>query len=129
MTSIPSRDKNKLSAPSSFSQFGSCRVVNLDCTDIEIATPGLMNQQNSTYSNYRGMHSFKVIVGVAPNGVISYVSNLYPGSISDKAIVQQSGFLNHLTAGDMVLADKGFVIQDLVPNGVSVSIPPQFCLG
>ena len=63
-----------------------------------------------------------MIVGVAPNGVVTYVSNLYPGSISDKAIVQQSGFLNHLTAGDMVLADKGFVIQDLVPNSVSVSI-------
>ena len=125
MTSIPSRDKNKLSAPSSFSQFGSCRVV-IDCTDIEIATLGLMSQQNATYSNYRGMHSFKVIVGVAPNGVITYVSNLYPGSISDKAIVQQSGLLNHLTAGDMVLADKGFVIQDLVPNpnDVSVNIPP-----
>ena len=70
-----------------------------------------------------------MIVGVAPNGVVTYVSNLYPGSISDKAIVQQSGFLNLLTAGDMVLADKGFVIQDLVPNSVSVSIPPQFCLG
>ena len=123
MTSILSRDKNKLSAPSSFSEFGSCRVV-IDCTDIEIATPGLMSQQNATYSNYRGMHSFKVIVGVAPNGVITYVSKLYPGSISDKAIVQQSGLLNHLTAGDMVLADKGFVIQDLVPNGVSVNIPP-----
>ena len=25
MTSVPSRDKNKLSAPSSFNQFGSCR--------------------------------------------------------------------------------------------------------
>jgi len=72
------------------------------------------------------MHSFKVIVGVAPNGVITYVSNLYPGSISDKSIVQQSGFLNHLTAGDTVLVDKGFVIQDLVPNGVSVNIPPFF---
>ncbi|CAH3142163.1 unnamed protein product, partial [Pocillopora meandrina] len=68
MASIPSRDKNKL-------QFGSCRVV-IDCTDIEIATPGLMSQQNATYSNYRGMHSFKVIVGVAPNGVITYVSKL-----------------------------------------------------
>ena len=59
------------------------------------------------------MNSFKVIVGVAPNGVITYVSRLYPGSISDKAIVQQSGLLNHLTAGDMILADKGFLIQDI----------------
>ena len=70
------------------------------------------------------MHSFKVIVGVAPNGVLTYVSNLYPGSISQKSIVQQSG--SHLTAGDTVLADKGFFIQDLVPNGVSVNIPPFF---
>jgi len=37
---------------------------------------------------------------------------------------QQSGLLNHLPAGDMVLPDKGFFIQDLVPNGVSVNIPP-----
>ena len=71
-----------------------------------------MSQQNATYSSYRGIHSFKDIVGVAPNGVITYVSKLYPSSISDKAIVQQSGLLNHLTAGDLVLAVKGFLIQD-----------------
>lgn len=83
-----------------------------------------MSQQNATYSSYRGMNSFKVIVGVAPNGVITYVSRLYPGSISDKSIVEQSGLLNHLTAGDMILADKGFLIQDIVPHGVCVNIPP-----
>ena len=123
MTSFPSRDKNKLSAPSSFAQFSSCRIV-VDCTDIEVAVPGLMSQQNATYSSYRGMNSFKVIVGVAPNAVITYVSKLYPGSISDKAIVQQSGLLNYLTAGDMILADKGFLIQDILPQGVAVDIPP-----
>ena len=48
MTSIPSRDKNKLSAPSSFHQYGSCQIV-IDCTDIEVAAPGLMSQQNATY--------------------------------------------------------------------------------
>ena len=123
MTSFPSRDKNKLSAPSSFARFSSCRIV-IDCTDIEVAVPGLMSQQNATYSSYRGMNSFKVIVGVAPNAVITYVSKLYPGSISDKAIVQQSGLLNYLTAGDMILADKGFLIQDILPQGVAVNIPP-----
>jgi len=80
MSTIPSRDKNKLSAPSSFSQFGSCRIV-IDCTDIEVAAPGLMSQQNATYSTYRGMNSFKVIIGVSQNAVITYVSKLYPGSI------------------------------------------------
>ena len=81
-----------------------------------------MSQQTATYSSYRRMNSFKVIIGVAPNAVITYVSNLYPGSISDKAILHQSGLVNHFSAGDMILADKGFLIQDILPDGVSVSI-------
>ena len=123
MTTIPSRQKNVLCAPSSFSEITSCRIV-IDCTDVEIASPGLMSLQNATYSSYRGMNSFKVIVGVAPNAVITFVSRLYPGSISDKAIVEQSGLLNHLVPGDMVLADKGFLIQNILPNDVSLNIPP-----
>ena len=57
-------------------------------------------------------------------GVITYISGVYPGLISDKTIVQQSGLLNLLTVEDLVLADKGFLIQDLVPDGVSVNISP-----
>ena len=37
--------------------------------------------------------------------------------------------LNHLTAEDLVPADKRFLIQDLVPNGVSVNIPPFLSKG
>ena len=40
-----------------------------------------------------------------------YISGVYPGSISDKTIVQQSGLLNLLTVEDLVVADKGFLIQ------------------
>ena len=72
MTTIPSRRKNKLSAQSSFSQFGSCRII-IDCTDIENAAPGLMSQKNAIYSSYRGMKSFKVIIGVAPLMSVIYI--------------------------------------------------------
>ncbi|XP_015755987.1 PREDICTED: uncharacterized protein LOC107335490 [Acropora digitifera] len=125
MTTMPTRFKNDTCAPSSFSQFSSCRVV-IDCNDVELATPKLMSHQGVTYSSYRGMNSFKVLIGVAPNAVITFVSKLYPGSISVKAIVQKSGFLDQLSTGDLVLADTGFLIQDIVPNGVSVNIPPFF---
>lgn len=121
--SIPSREKNKLSAPSSFSQFNSCRII-IDCTDVECATPGLMSEQSLTYSSYRGMNSFKVLVGVAPNGVITFISNFFPGSVSDKEIVSQSNLLALMDTGDLILADKGFLIQDIVPKGVYVNIPP-----
>ena len=36
----------------------------------------------------------------------------------------ESGLLKHLIPGDMILADKGFLIQDIVPHGVSVNISP-----
>ena len=39
-------------------------------------------------------------------------------------MVQQSGLLNHLTAEDLVLEEKGFLIQDLVTDDVPVNIPP-----
>ena len=34
--------------------------------------------------------------------------------MSDKEIVKKSGFLEHLNPGDVVMADKGFNIQDLL---------------
>ena len=115
---------NRESMPASFLPSASnCRIV-IDCTDIEVATPKEMDKAKLVYSAYRGMHSFKVLIGVAPNGVITYCSSLFPGSVSDTAITMHSGLLEHLEAGDMVLADKGFLISDIVPDGVSVNIPP-----
>ena len=38
--------------------------------------------------------------------VITFVSKLHQGSISDKAIVQQSGSLNHLTAENLFQQTK-----------------------
>ena len=89
---------NKMCSPSSFTQYSSCRII-IDCTDIEIATPKLMSQQCATYSTYRGMNSFKVIIGVAPNAVITYVSGLYPGSVSDKCIDHCAGIWTAKTFG------------------------------
>ena len=123
LQTVPSREKNRTSMPESFSLFGHCKMV-IDCTDIEIAAPGLMSDQKLTYSTYRGMNSFKTLIGVAPNAVITHVSKLFPGSTSDKAIVEKSGVLAHFRPGDLILADKGFLIADIVPTGVSVNIPP-----
>ncbi|KAK7118574.1 hypothetical protein R3I94_002119 [Phoxinus phoxinus] len=124
MSTVPSRQKNQGSMPASFqSSAFNCRMI-VDCTDIHIAAPSQMDQAKLTYSTYRGMHSFKVLISVAPNGVINFCSQLFPGSASDKFIVQQSGILAHLVAGDLILADKGFLISDIVPAGVIVNIPP-----
>ena len=123
MKTLPSPDKNKLCSLASFSQYSSCRIV-IDFTDIEIGASELMSLQSATYSTYRGINAFKVIIGVAPNGVITFVSDLYAGSVSDKYMVKECGLLDHFVPGDLILADKGFLIQDIAPQGTSVNIPP-----
>ncbi|XP_033961151.1 uncharacterized protein [Pseudochaenichthys georgianus] len=124
MSTVPSRQKKQNSMPAAFqSSAFNCRMI-VDCTDIHVAAPSQMDQAKLMYSTYRGMHSFKVLISVAPNGVINFCSQLFPGSVSDKAIMQHSGILEHLVAGDLILADKGFLISDIVPAGVNVNIPP-----
>ena len=67
----------------------------------------------------------KCLQGIAPHGHVTFVSQVYEGSISDRAITEQSGLLQKLEHGDSVMADKGFDIQDLlVEYGVKLNIPP-----
>jgi len=40
---------------------------------------------------------------------ITFVSDPYPGSTSDKDIVSHCGLVEKLHRGDLVLADKGFL--------------------
>ena len=42
---------------------------------------------------------------------------------SDKVITDQSGIINHLQAGDLILADKGFLIHDILPKNVFLNLP------
>jgi len=43
-----------------------------------------------------------------------FVSQLYTGGISNKEITKQSGILTFLERGDNVMADRGFIINDLL---------------
>ena len=48
-----------------------------------------------------------------PSGAITFLSEAFGGSISDKQIVELSG-LHLIEEGDMVMADRGFTIGDLL---------------
>ena len=55
-----------------------------------------------------------------PSGPVTFISDCYEGSISDKKLVQVSGLLEKLEPGDEVMADKGFLIQDILAPLVCV---------
>ena len=58
--------------------------------------------------------TYKGLIGIAPSRAITFVSQLYPGSISDKELVAKSGILNDdlWGGGVIVMADQGFLIHE-----------------
>ena len=87
--------------------------------------PSSLLLNSKLFSSYKNHVTLKGLVGIAPSGAITFISQLYSGSISDREIVERSGFLKlEFDKGDTVMADKGFTIEDLLPLGVNLNIPP-----
>ena len=74
---------------------------------------------------YKSHNTAKGLVGIAPDGALTFVSDLYGGHCSDKIIVEHCDILQLLEEGDSVMADCGFEIRDLLASRkVDLNIPP-----
>ena len=97
----------------------------LECTEIFVQTPTPLLLQSQLYSSFKSNTTSKGLIGITPCGAICLVSTLYTGRISDKEIPGCSGILDLLEAGDSVMADKGFVIGNMLQeHNVELNIPP-----
>ena len=112
--------------PESFKKtYPSTRCI-IDCTELFCQRPSSLSSQSHMYSQYKSHVTYKGLIGIAPSGAITFVSQLYEGSISDQEIVKRSGFLQQILweKNDSVMADRGFKIEeDLKPLGVNLNIP------
>ena len=121
----PNREVIRATMPDSFKEKYSCTRVIIDCTEIRCQMPSSLLLNSKLFSSYKNHVTLKGLVGIAPSGAITFISQLYSGSISDREIVERSGFLKlEFDNGDTVMADKGFTIEDLLPLGVTLNIPP-----
>ena len=121
----PSRLHINSLMPDSFrSLYPSTRCI-IDCTEFPIQIPSDPDTQRATWSTYKNRNTFKALVGITPYGSISFLSQLYGGSVSDQEITKTSGFLDLLEPNDSIMADKGFTIEDLCEERkASLNIPP-----
>ena len=94
--------------------FGKKVAVIIDCFEIFTERPSSLIARAMTWSNYKHHNSVKFLIGVTPQGVISFISKAWGGRVSDKYLTENSGFLRKLLPGDIVLADRGFDIADSV---------------
>ncbi|XP_062591744.1 uncharacterized protein LOC134253245 [Saccostrea cucullata] len=123
----PSRQKIKKHMPLSFRlKYPNTRVI-IDATEIFVQRPRNPSAQSRTWSNYKNKNTFKALVGISPNGAFTFISELWSGNISDRSITLRSGFLDLIQRGDHVMADRGFLINDLLlQRGAQLNMPP-FC--
>ncbi len=121
---FPTREKIRRHLPSCFKGYKNLRII-IDCFEIFAESPRNFSEQGNMYSHYKHHTTYKVLLGIAPTGAVTFVSEAYEGCISDKDIVVKSGLVDHLVPGDLVLADRGFTIREhLQRYGVNINIPP-----
>lgn len=97
----------------------------IDCTEIFIETPKDLYCQSATWSDYKHHNTLKVLVSVAPNSSIIYVSKAYMGRMSDKALTLDCGYLDKMPQYSMLMADKGFNLDaECATRSITLSVPP-----
>lgn len=121
-----SRESIKQHLPEAFKgKFENVKCI-IDCTEIKVQTPMCLEKQSELYSEYKSHNTYKGLVGISPNAWVTFVSHLYGGNISDREIVEKSHFVDLLEPPDLIMADRGFEIQDfLASKRVKIYIPPK----
>ena len=122
----PQEEAQKVLLPTSFNNPHYKNVQHIiDCTEVFVETPKNKIAQASLWSNYKHHYTCKYLVSITPYGLINFASKAYGGRMSDRHIVEQSGFLNEVRRGEQVMADKGFHIADLLTlKYAHLAIPP-----
>ncbi|XP_056006770.1 uncharacterized protein LOC125657786 [Ostrea edulis] len=122
----PSQETVQDCMPSNFAEKFANTMVILDATEISVEKPSDVNAQSITWSNYKHSNTIKAMIGVTPRGAVSYVSDAYGGSASDRMIIERSDLLKDgmFEKGDSIMADRGIMVQDLFANkDVQVNTP------
>lgn len=120
----PNRATIRINLPQSFlRKFRDCVCI-IDCTEIFIERATNLTARAQTWSNYKHNNTCKYLIGISPAGAVMFLSSGWGGRVSDKQITIDSGFLDKIQHGDLILADRGFLIKDdLNQRGAILKIP------
>ena len=85
---FPSQELVRKNMPQEFAEYPTTRII-LDCSEIFIQRPSAMLAQSETWSEYKH-NTWNVLVGINPNGHLSYLPPLWGGRVSDKELLRKA---------------------------------------
>ena len=89
-------------------------------------TPSSLELQATFWFDHKHHCTFKFLIAITLNGLISFVSDCYGRRASDNFMVMDSRFMNQVEPYDLVMADRGFKIRDdLAMCAATLVIPPS----
>ena len=91
----PNKETVKSTMPARFKNIPDLRAI-IDCSEVFIETPKDLSLQSSTWSDYKHHNTAKFLIAVAPCSAITFISPVYGGRASDKAITIDCSFLDLL---------------------------------
>ena len=88
-------------------------------------TTKLPELEQMIFTTYKNDHTYKGVISIYDDIVITFISELYPHCISDKELTMGCCIFVLIKTSDYVMADRGFDIgEDLTLYGVRLNIPP-----
>lgn len=100
----------------------------IDCSKVFVERPHKYIARSQTFSIYKHHNTVHFLIGRCSSNRISYISGYWGGKIRDLELTKQSGFLDLVQEGDLIMADRGFHIAELLAlRGASVIIPASTC--
>ncbi|CAK1599733.1 unnamed protein product [Parnassius mnemosyne] len=123
----PSADDVRENLPIAFRKRYSKAISIIDCFEIQIEKPSNASHQAATWSQYKSCNTIKYLISITPDGLINFISEGYGGRTPDSTIFEDSGFLDKLAQGSIVLADRGFknISHLLEQRGCTLLRPPS----
>lgn len=110
----PSRAELRKNLPAALrTSHPDCAVI-IDCFTVPFEEPVSRGNQQLQQRAGTDCNVLKYLIGVAPQGVVTFVSRGVLGNVSDKSLTEGCGLLCKLLPGDVVLAKRDLDIANSV---------------
>jgi hypothetical protein len=121
---FPDKEASEYTMPLSFrANYPKCTCI-IDCFETNCEMHGFLLAKISLFSKYKSHHTCKFLIAITPQGSICFISKGYGGRVSDVEIVRDSGLLSLIHKDNLVMADRGFLIEeDLEKRGALLAMP------